>query len=330
MLGEASAQGHVLFSNWHFFHFRVSHFHWILSWSMHEASDKQNRFNTLQTRSSQQVLLLPPFNPNTSSPASSLYSKMTSKNKQKKQGGRNHRGLTSKDTPLDEYFAKYYSEFEHDPVESAEREFIVYATLTKHLQGRTPQEEIRNLHVCGGHATGQRCHGPIQDFFSSYAPRFQYDLTASSSSEFLRLCDEFGWDKEHPERKRAHQEFNDALVLQFNKLYGTDVDDLKNWKSLCRVMRIKPVPDDLHTCRETVRGTFVNLVDVVDARTTGVKAKSFGTERQLSEYTLSTGKVFPKENAHAGGVLQHLLKPNFLPYYVSPMTPSYWGAIGRR
>lgn len=34
----------------------------------------------------------------------------------------------------------------------------------------------------------------------------------------------------------------------------------------------------------------------------------FESERDLSQYTISTGKFFPRENAYAGGLLRYLLR----------------------
>ena len=41
---------------------------------------------------------------------------------------------------------------------------------------------------------------------------------------------------------------------------------------------------------------------------TGVEVQVFESERDLSKYTISTGKFFPRENAHAGGLLRYLLR----------------------
>ena len=68
--------------------------------------------------------------------------------------------------------------------------------------------------------------------------------------EFYRLCDESGWGKDHPDKKTAHKAFKDAIVKQFNVVYGTDVNDLGNWQNLCHVVRINPVPEGLEACRE--------------------------------------------------------------------------------
>ncbi|KAI9567947.1 hypothetical protein HD554DRAFT_2314600 [Boletus coccyginus] len=153
----------------------------------------------------------------------------------------------------------------------------------------------------------------LDAFFADYSPQFQYDATASSSLEFYRLCDESGWDRDDPERKEAHQKFKDALVRQFNFAYGTDVNSLANWQNLCHVVRIDPVPDGLHACREAVYYSFVNLVDLVDTKNTGVDVRVFNSERELSDYTKSTGKFFPRDSAYAGGLLRYLLRHIYHP-----------------
>ena len=51
--------------------------------------------------------------------------------------------------------------------------------------------------------------------------------------------------------------------------------------------------------------THVNLVDLVD-RPNNVKV--FATEVALSNYTKEERKIFPKENAYAGGLLRYLLR----------------------
>lgn len=91
---------------------------------------------------------------------------------------------------------------------------------------------------------------PLGDFFSSYYPQFEYDATESASHEFYRLCDELGWDCEDAEREQAHRNFKDALVKQFNEIYGMDEDDLGKWQNLCHIVDIYPIPDELEACRE--------------------------------------------------------------------------------
>ncbi|KAF8127472.1 hypothetical protein EV363DRAFT_1401177 [Boletus edulis] len=149
---------------------------------------------------------------------------------------------------------------------------------------------------------------PLEEFFGGHYPQFEYNITKSASHEFYRLCDEFGWDRDDPERRDAYREFKNALVKQFNEIYGTDEENLAKWQNLCHIVDIDPVPDDLETCREVICGTYVNLVDLVDRDVTGQDVQVFESERELSQYTRMTGKFFPKKNAYAGGFLRYLLR----------------------
>lgn len=50
----------------------------------------------------------------------------------------------------------------------------------------------------------------------------------------------------------------------------------------------------------------MNLVDLVDTSGRGIEL--FSSLDELREYTIETGKYFPKESAYAGGVLKFLLR----------------------
>lgn len=136
--------------------------------------------------------------------------------------------------------------------------------------------------------------------------------------------------------KNAHSRFKDALVLQFNETYGTEVDSLRSWQALAQVIGIDPIPETLEVCQavcgclhhlcstngsqvallwQAVETSNVNIVDLVDARheDSEVIVHNFATELELSEYTRKWGKYFPKEHAYAGGLLQYLLRHIFHP-----------------
>jgi hypothetical protein len=55
-----------------------------------------------------------------------------------------------------------------------------------------------------------------------------------------------------------------------------------------------------------MRNVHVNLVDLVD--TSGQVVELFSSLQELREYTINTGKYFPRESAYAGGVLKFLLR----------------------
>lgn len=170
--------------------------------------------------------------------------------------------------------------------------------------------------------------GPLAEFFSQF-PSFLYDPDESASAEFYRLCDQFGWRRDDPNRAEAHAAFKNALTRQFNTNYGTDNDSLASWQSLCGRVGITPIPSTLKGCREVcgyivfvisgalsvifpgiqkVATTHVNLVDLVDVFDQGGIAMQFGSVEALSEYTISTGKFFPRDDMDAGDLLKHLLR----------------------
>ncbi len=73
--------------------------------------------------------------------------------------------------------------------------------------------------------------------------------------EFHRLKAFFAWPKvprESAERDLARDRMRDAMVKQFNNVYGTDVDDLGAWQNLCRALEVDPIPSKMRNCR-TVR-----------------------------------------------------------------------------
>ncbi|KAF8121525.1 hypothetical protein EV363DRAFT_1437419 [Boletus edulis] len=135
---------------------------------------------------------------------------------------------------------------------------------------------------------------PLEAFFGSYYPQFEYDATESASHEFYRLCDEFGWDRDDSEREDAHREFKNALVNNLTKSMERTKRILQGGKTYVTswtLIRSRTI------WRHAICATHVNLVDLVDRDVTGQDVQVFRSERKLSEYTRMTGKYFPKENA---------------------------------
>ncbi|KAF7332843.1 hypothetical protein MVEN_02389200 [Mycena venus] len=139
----------------------------------------------------------------------------------------------------------------------------------------------------------------LSQFFSSY-PKYEYDPCGPASQQFQQLRRVYKWSK---------GDADEALRWE----YGDDVNSLENWQRLCRVVEIHPVPNSLEECQFAIEDAHVNLVDLVDIRTTGEPVHRFATEKALSEYTKRTGKIFPRKKAHKGQLLQHLLRRIFRP-----------------
>ncbi|RDW59062.1 hypothetical protein BP5796_11986 [Coleophoma crateriformis] len=147
----------------------------------------------------------------------------------------------------------------------------------------------------------------IGDFFAQHPP-FRHDSSAPIWSEFYRMCDDFDWGRHDPEMLEAKREFKSAMVLQFNGIYGKSERNMRSWKKLYRALNITPVPMDLNACRKIISKTHVNLVDLVDAPRTGASVMIFPSLTELQDYTIESGKFFPKSHAYAGGLLRLLLR----------------------
>jgi hypothetical protein len=95
----------------------------------------------------------------------------------------------------------------------------------------------------------------IAKFFAGY-PRFHYHPSSPVWKQFYRMAGLLKWDKDTTDG--ARQKLQDALTLQFNSMYGTDVEDIKNWQLLCHVLGIAPVSENLDECRH-VRNILCSL-----------------------------------------------------------------------
>ncbi|KAL5635320.1 hypothetical protein ACGC1H_004191 [Rhizoctonia solani] len=152
-----------------------------------------------------------------------------------------------------------------------------------------------------------RARAYLRVFFERY-PSFDYDSSKPVMAEFYRMCDRFGWERDDEDREEARDNLKDAMVQEFNAIYGTDLESLAAWQSLCRVLNLTDVPDKLEACRRLVQSMHVNIVDLVDTPATQTPVTHFLSEAALSAYTIKSGKYFPKENAYAGGLLRFLLR----------------------
>lgn len=59
----------------------------------------------------------------------------------------------------------------------------------------------------------------------------------------------------------------------------------------------------------------VNLSDLLDTTRQGTRVHVFASEEELRIYTKRTGRMFPKEEAYAGGLLKYLLREIFGTYH---------------
>lgn len=92
---------------------------------------------------------------------------------------------------------------------------------------------------------------PLDDFFTQFASLnlgFAYSVNSTAHNNFRHLREAFQWDNNSRELRIARLDFNDALVQQFNFIFGTN-SDLAAWQNLCEVIGITPIPQDISECK---------------------------------------------------------------------------------
>ncbi|KAI0676882.1 hypothetical protein C8Q78DRAFT_999989 [Trametes maxima] len=152
---------------------------------------------------------------------------------------------------------------------------------------------------------------PIRTFFANY-PEFDYNPDAPFFEEYKRLETDLQWEQKQKEIGR--EELRDAMVRQFNEMYGTSADDLGSWQLLCTALGMNPVPNDIKSCQRQVKATHVNLVDFIEAPLSGKPVQTFKSEAKLSKYTQETKKYFPRDNVNSGSLLRALLRQIMNPH----------------
>lgn len=89
----------------------------------------------------------------------------------------------------------------------------------------------------------------IEEFYMQYEG-FQYDPYLPYKNQIVALCDHYGWKKYDEDRDIAWEGLREALVLQFNEIYGEDENDISAWRSLCEILGVFPIPRGLVACRQ--------------------------------------------------------------------------------
>ncbi|CAE6444612.1 unnamed protein product [Rhizoctonia solani] len=187
----------------------------------------------------------------------------------------------------------------------------------------------------------------IKRFFAKY-PKFNYDPNKPYTEEFIRMTKEFNWTRYSEEYRNARKKLNTASVLQFNENFDSgetgesnsggnkkksesggskksnsgdkkkksESEDrnkgktLRKWVKLFNRIDLKdPVmPKTVREFEERVKSVHANICDVLHTDVAGGKATDWGNEVILSEYTLRTDKIFPRDHPLAGTLLRHLLR----------------------
>ncbi|KAI4151903.1 MAG: hypothetical protein LQ341_000817 [Variospora aurantia] len=157
--------------------------------------------------------------------------------------------------------------------------------------------------------------GPLDNFFHTYHS-FHYDACIPPAISFeslqTHLQKRHKWSRKGPECKELWHRYQAALTQEFNLWFGVE-DDLDAWHSLCRAVRITPLPTTNELCRLSVRGRHVNIIDLIEwGRSGGKHVRIFRTVKELSDYSYTSQKIYSKQavdELEAGAVLKYLLRP---------------------
>ncbi|KAJ3730639.1 hypothetical protein C8R42DRAFT_568844 [Lentinula raphanica] len=161
-------------------------------------------------------------------------------------------------------------------------------------------------------ASGPEISNPIKAFFDNY-PAFRYDGAKETMPQFRELCDQYGWRRNSQEGKEALNQIRNAIALQFNAIYGSDANSLNGWHNLFRALQTPEIPETVQDCKERIKTIHVNICDLVD-HFEDSKPRQFPSAAILAEYSRTSEKIFPRENAYAGGLLKYLLREFFSRY----------------
>lgn len=100
-------------------------------------------------------------------------------------------------------------------------------------------------------------NSPIDEFFAQY-PKFDFDSSKPLIEEFRRLRRHLGLyrrkgsmdEKKEARLKMFENAFKEAMVLEFNDIYGTDANDVACWWGLCNALGIHTPPERWEECEK--------------------------------------------------------------------------------
>ncbi|KAF8919153.1 hypothetical protein CPB85DRAFT_1429785 [Mucidula mucida] len=144
---------------------------------------------------------------------------------------------------------------------------------------------------------------------SSSAPS---DPTTGIVERFRALALSEGLKKKSDKYKERRKAFiADAVEDGFIATFGVNNSSLQSWQRLCTIVGI-PAAETLLSikkCKAALKGTFVNIVDLVDAAAAGkVMTKGvFNDITSLRRYIKNTKKMFPRGRAKRNPLLRHFL-----------------------
>ncbi|EED22065.1 conserved hypothetical protein [Talaromyces stipitatus ATCC 10500] len=145
----------------------------------------------------------------------------------------------------------------------------------------------------------------VRSFFDDF-PDFVQDPSAPISAEFARLAAHRQW-KKGARSKTYERNWSKCIRMEFDNFYGKEYTKLESWQNICTEVGIEPL-SSVTKCKKALSKVNVNLVNLIDCRTTGEKPLLFPSLDALRKYTRKRGRAFPREEAKEDGFIKILLK----------------------
>ena len=90
----------------------------------------------------------------------------------------------------------------------------------------------------------------LNKFFQSF-DSFKFDPDSPPSESYLSLQKFYGWCRGDKDSTQAWDQYQEALTQEFKLWFGAE-DDVAAWHSLCRAVRIEPIPRTCLECEKVV------------------------------------------------------------------------------
>ncbi|KAJ7030195.1 hypothetical protein C8F04DRAFT_1114195 [Mycena alexandri] len=148
----------------------------------------------------------------------------------------------------------------------------------------------------------------MSTYWDSY-PNFVHNPTAPVQKEFKLLAAQCGWKVGGAQYKR---EWARCGREEFIRYFGSEEKGLDGWQGLCATVGIEEIPNSITQCKKVLRTVWVNIFDLVDAKSTGQPAKTHASADALRKYSMKKKKIFPKKAAKGNPFLKVLLIEMFL------------------
>lgn len=124
----------------------------------------------------------------------------------------------------------------------------VHASYCETCDRSFRSEDALNQHIQNSSAHVLPSDTPLDSFFQSFSI-FPYNRGLPPAESYKRLRIFYDWRRDDPESRESWRRYQDALREELKVWFGSE-DDLGSWHSLCRAIKIEPLPKNCQACEK--------------------------------------------------------------------------------